>query len=60
MKKTKTEQTVPCPHCGKGLTRAQVASMLGKLGRGKRKQVSAAERKRRADRLRVAREKRWA
>ncbi len=37
----------------------RVASQLGKLGKGKPKNISAAERKRRQQRMAEARKKRW-
>jgi hypothetical protein len=38
----------------------KAAQQLGRLARGKKKRISQAERKRRADRLAKARKKRWA
>ena len=38
----------------------KAAQVLGRLGKGKPKTITKAERKRRADRLAKAREKRWA
>ena len=38
----------------------KAAQQLGRLGKGKPKTLTKAERKRRADRLAKAREKRWA
>ena len=38
----------------------KAAQELGRLGKGKPKTLTAAERKRRAERLAKAREKRWA
>ena len=37
----------------------KAAQELGRLGKGKRKTLTKAERKRRAERLAKAREKRW-
>lgn len=48
-----------CPHCGNKLTPEQIASLLGSLGAGRKKTVSKAESKRRAQRLAEARKKRW-
>lgn len=45
-----------CPHCGKEIN---PASLLGAMGKGVRKQFSAAERKRRAARMSEARKARW-
>lgn len=41
------------------LSPSQLASLLGRLGRGKRKTLTKAERARRARRLAEARKKRW-
>ena len=46
-----------CPKCG---TEINPAALLGALGKSKRKTFSAAERKRRAQRLADARKSRWA
>ena len=46
-----------CPHCGKKIN---PAALLGGMGKGVRKSFSAAERKRRAQRLADARKSRWA
>lgn len=48
---------VNCPHCNKPIN---PASLLAAMGKGVRKQFSAAERKRRAQRLAIARQKRHA
>lgn len=45
-----------CPHCGKPIN---PAALLGAMGKGVRKQFSAAERKRRAARMAEARKARW-
>jgi hypothetical protein len=38
----------------------KAAQQLGRLGRGKKKTITLAERKRRAERMAEARKKRWA
>lgn len=38
---------------------SKLASLLGSLGRGKKKTITKAERKRRSARLAEARKKRW-
>lgn len=45
-----------CPHCGKPIN---PAALLGAMGKGVRKQFSAAERKRRAARMAEALKARW-
>lgn len=45
-----------CPHCGHEIN---PAAILGAMGKGVRKQFSAAERKRRASRMAEARKARW-
>jgi len=45
-----------CPHCGHEIN---PAALLGAMGKGVRKQFSAAERKRRAARMAEARKARW-
>jgi len=47
---------VKCPHCGGEIN---PAALLAQMGKGGRKNFSAAERKRRAKRLAEARAKRW-
>ncbi len=49
---------IQCPCCAMPITREQIASMLGSLGKGQRKNFSEAERARRRDRLAEARKKR--
>jgi uncharacterized protein (UPF0212 family) len=49
-----------CPHCGHRLSDQEIAAMLGSLAKGKKKPVTKAESKRRAERLAEARKKRWA
>lgn len=46
-----------CPHCGGAIN---PAALLASAGKGGRKNYSAAERKRRADRMAEARKARWA
>lgn len=49
--------SIPCPHCGRPVN---PAALLAVMGKGGRKNYSAAERKRRAVRMAAARKARWA
>ena len=44
-----------CPHCKKPITTSAIAAHLGKMGAGKPKNYSAAERLRRRERMAKAR-----
>ena len=48
-------QPVKCPHCGK---RINAASIMGAAGKGKPKDFSKAERKRRSERMKALNAKR--
>jgi len=49
--------SIPCPHCGRPVN---PAALLAAMGKGGRKNYSAAERKRRSVRMATARKARWA
>jgi len=57
--KRQSQNTTQCPYCRTPISASEIAMMLGKTAAGKPKHFSEAEKKKRSNRMAVAREKRW-